>query len=139
MKFLVDECLSPKLTKFAHARGYGASTHVVWLGRAGLKDWQLKPLILKDDWTFVTKNSADFRGPAERPGSKGLYAEAAIHAGLICLNGPPSMNLHMQLELFEHALDELEIDNDLVNQVLEITMIEDNIQVRRYELPLAER
>jgi len=48
------------------------------------------------------------------------------------------MNLRMQLELFEHALDELEIDNDLVNQVLEITMIEDNIQVRRYELPLAE-
>jgi hypothetical protein len=51
MKFLFDECLSPELTKLAHAKGYGESTHVVWLGRAGLKDWELKPFILKDDWT----------------------------------------------------------------------------------------
>jgi predicted nuclease of predicted toxin-antitoxin system len=88
MKFLVDECLSPELTKLAHARGYGESSHVVWLGRAGLKDWELKPLILQGDWTFVTKNSVDFRGPAGKPGSKGQYADVALHAGLICLNGP---------------------------------------------------
>jgi alkylhydroperoxidase family enzyme len=34
MKFLVDECLSPELTKRALARGYGESSHVVWLGRS---------------------------------------------------------------------------------------------------------
>jgi hypothetical protein len=135
MKFLVDECLSPDLTKLAHARGYGESTHVVWLGRAGLKDWELKPLVLKDDWTFVTKNSVDFRGPAEKPGAKGQYADVVVHAGLICLNGPPGMDLDMQLELFEQALDELQADADLVNQVLEITMEEDDIHVRRYQLP----
>jgi hypothetical protein len=56
MKFLIDECLSPEMTKLAIARGYGESSHVVWLGRAGSKDWELKHLMLKDDWTFVTKN-----------------------------------------------------------------------------------
>jgi hypothetical protein len=136
MKFLVDECLSPELTKLAHAKGYGGSAHVVWLGRAGLKDWELKPLILKDDWAFVTKNSVDFRGPAEKPGAKGQYADVAIHAGLICLNGPPGMDLDMQLELFEQALDELEADADLVNQVLEITWDEDALHIRRYQLPV---
>jgi hypothetical protein len=138
MKFLIDECLSPELTKLAHARGYGESSHIVWLGRAGLKDWELKPLILQDDWTFVTKNSVDFRGSAEKPGAKGQYADVAIHAGLICLNGPPGMDLDMQLELFEQALDELESDADLVNQVLEITMDESAIDIRRYQLPAVE-
>ncbi len=135
MKFLVDECLSPELTKLAHARGHGESSHVVWLGRAGLKDWELRPLILQDDWTFVTKNSVDFRGPADNPGSKGQYTDVALHAGLICLNGPPGMDLDMQLELFEQALDELEADPDLINQVLEITCEEDSLHVRRYHLP----
>lgn len=138
MKFLIDECLSPELTKLAHARGYGESSHIVWLGRAGLKDWELKPLILQDDWTFVTKNSVDFRGSAEKPGAKGQYADVAIHAGLICLNGPPGMDLDMQLELFEQALDELESDADLVNQVLEITMNESTIDIRRYQLPAVD-
>jgi hypothetical protein len=139
MKFLVDECLSPELTKLAHAKGYGESAHVVWLGRAGLKDWSLKPLILKGDWTFVTKNSADFRGSAENPGARGQYADVAIHAGLICLNGPPGMDLDMQLKLFEQALAELEGDVVLVNQVLEITWEEDALHIRRYQLPLIEQ
>ena len=71
MKFLVDECLSPELTRLAQAAGYGESAHVVWLGHAGLKDWHLKPIILDGDWTFVTRNAIDFRGPAQRPGRRG--------------------------------------------------------------------
>lgn len=62
----------------------------------------------------------------------------AIHAGLICLNGPPGMDLDMQIELFEQALEELETDPDLVNQVLEITWEEGALHVRRYRLPAAE-
>jgi hypothetical protein len=135
VKFLVDECLSPGLTQRAHARGYGESSHVVWLGRSGWKDWELKPLIIDGDWTFVTKNSVDFRGPAAAPGRKGQYADVAIHAGLVCLNGPPGMDLDMQMELFEHALDEIETNNDLVNQVLEITVEDECLHVRRYRLP----
>jgi hypothetical protein len=135
MKFLVDECLSPELTKLAQVRGHGESSHVVWLGHAGRKDWELKPVILDGDWTFVTKNSVDFRGPTNKPGSRGQYSDVAIHAGLVCLNGPPGMDLDMQIELFERALDELEVDRDLVNQVLEITLEDNNLYIRRYQLP----
>lgn len=135
MKFLVDECLSPELALLAHAKGYGESSHVVWLGRGGRKDWQLKPLILDGDWTFVTKNSVDFRGPAARPGDRGQYADVTIHAGLICLNGPAGMDLDMQIELFEHAMGEVAANSDLINQVLEVTMEDDTIRILRYRLP----
>ncbi|MFT3988896.1 DUF5615 family PIN-like protein [Aestuariivirga sp.] len=138
MKFLVDECLSPELTKLAHAKGYGESSHVVWHGLGGNKDWELKPFILKGDWTFVTRNSIDFRGPAGEPGRTGQYADVEIHAGLVCLNGPPGMDLDMQIELFDYALEELTTNGDLVNQVLEITLEEDTVHIRRYELPKAE-
>ncbi len=83
---------------------------------------------------MVTRNSVDFRGPTTAPGSKGQYADVAIHAGLICLNGPPGMDLSMQIELFDQAIDEI-ADGDLVNQVLEITMEDDSLHVRRYRLP----
>jgi Domain of unknown function (DUF5615) len=138
MKFLVDECLSPELTLQAHARGYGESSHVVWLGRGGHKDWRLKPFILDGDWTFVTKNVIDFRGPAANPGRRGEYADVTIHAGLICLNGPPGMDLDMQIELFDHAMDELKANDDFVNQVLEVTMEEETIRVLRYRLPITD-
>ena len=43
----------------------------------------------------------------------------------------------LQLELFEAALDELDSDYDLVNQVLEITLrdFQDEIDILRYRLP----
>mgnify|MGYP003332082646 CR=1 FL=1 len=137
MKFLIDECLSPELVKLARDLGFGESSHIVWMKRSGFKDWELKPFIIDGNWTFVTKNSVDFRGPQERPGVKGQYADVEIHAGLICLNGPPGMDLDLQLELFEHALSELNLNMDLVNQVLEITMDDEFIQIVRYFLPSA--
>lgn len=136
MKFLIDECLSPELTKIAHGKGHGEASHVVWLGLAGLKDWELKPVILDGDWTFVTKNSIDFRGAKDNLGVKGQYADVAIHAGLVCLNGPPGMDLDMQVELFEQALVEIEQNDDLVNQVLEVTLDdEETLRIVRYALP----
>jgi hypothetical protein len=136
MKFLIDECLSPELAKMALEQGYGETSHVVWMKLGGLKDWELKPIILDGDWTFVTKNSVDFRGPKDKPGTKGQYADVAIHAGLICLNGPPGMDLDMQIELFEQALTELDSDGDLVNRVLEVFLEnEDELRVLRYALP----
>jgi len=135
MKLLIDECLSPELAKLAQQRGHGESSHIVWLGKSGWKDWSLKAVILDGDWTFVTKNSMHFRGPANEPGSKGQYADVAIHAGLIFLNGPEGMDLDLQLELFEIALDEVG-NGDLVNEVLEIILGEnDEVHVLRYALP----
>jgi hypothetical protein len=57
---------------------------------------------------------------------------------LICLNGPEGMDLDMQRDLFEAALDELDRDSDLVNVVLELTLEtaqSDEIVVDRYALP----
>jgi hypothetical protein len=121
MKLLIDECLSPELAKLAQQGGRGESSHIVWLGKSGWKDWSLKAVILDGDRTFDTKNSMYFRDRANEPGSKGQYADVAIHARLICLNGPEGMDLDLQLELFEIALDEVG-NGDLVNEVLEIIL-----------------
>src|SRR5260370_40736398 len=67
MKFLVDECLSPELTKLAHDKGYGASSHVTWLGRNGAKDWELKPFISHGDWSLLNKNQLDFTRHSSLP------------------------------------------------------------------------
>jgi hypothetical protein len=47
------------------------------------------------------------------------------------------MDLDIQLELFEVALDELDRDDDLMNQVLEVNLedADEEIEVRRYRLP----
>jgi hypothetical protein len=81
------------------------------------------------------QNSWDFRGPA---GASGEYAAIDLHAGLICLNGPVGMDLAMQMELFEVALDDLDADPDLVNRVLEVTLEnagDEEIRIVRYALP----
>jgi Domain of unknown function (DUF5615) len=134
MKHLIDECLSPELAKLAHQKGYEAS-HVVWLKRGGAKDWELKPLIINGDWTFVTTNSVDFRGSPDKPGDRGQYADVPLHAGLICLNAAEGMDLDLQLQLYEIALDELASRPDLVNQVLEVTADVSDIRILRYALP----
>src|SRR6516225_357199 len=54
-----------------------------------------RPSFSTVDWTFVTKNSMHFRDPANEPGSKGQYADVAIHVGLICLNGPEGIDLDL--------------------------------------------
>ena len=59
----------------------------------------------------------------------------AIHAGLICLSGPEGMDLDLQIELFEIALEEVG-DGDLVNGVLEVTLADyDEMRILRYSLP----
>lgn len=118
-KLLIDECLSSELATMARERGHVEASHVVWLGKAGWKDWELKPILLDEDWVLVTWNGVDFRGPRDAPGSKGQYAGVELHAGLICLEAPIGMDLDLQREMFAAVLDELDIDGDLTNQVIE--------------------
>ncbi len=136
MKLLIDECLSPSLVEVAVRKGHPESSHVVWLGKAGWKDWELKPFILEEDWTFVTRNSVDFRGPAHRPGTKGQYADVSLHAGLICVNGPVGMDAELQSELLEIALEEIGT-GELINGVLEVSLddLEGGVDIVRYDLP----
>jgi hypothetical protein len=135
-KFLIDECLSPDLAALARERGFFESSHVTWLGKAGWKDWELKQFILEQDWTFVTRNSTDFRGPSDQPGSKGQYADVPLHAGLVCINGPDSMSAEDETELFGIVLDELGPD-EMVNLAIEITLsdADGGFELVRYALP----
>ena len=92
------------------------------------------------DFALVTRNAVDFRGSPEAPGNRGLYRNQALHAGLVCLNGPPGMDLDMQREWFETAFDKLDaLGNDLTNRVLEVTLEngESDLVVRVYDLPSA--
>ncbi len=94
-RILIDENLSPLLVSDAQQKGFLCS-HVNHLGKAGKKDWELKRTILEGDWTFVTNNSIDFRGPADKPGSSGEYADVRLHAGLVCVDAPFGLNLDLQ-------------------------------------------
>ena len=140
MKLFIDECLSSELVHRAVARGHEESTSVAYRGLAGAQDWNLISIVVAGDYTLVTKNSVDFRGAPNDPGEKGLYKDIELHPGLICLNGPKGMDLDMQIELFDIALDEIDrLEGDLVNKCLEITLAGkgDDVEITMYELPNA--
>ncbi|HEX8238864.1 MAG TPA: DUF5615 family PIN-like protein [Allosphingosinicella sp.] len=135
-KFLIDNCLTPELAKLALDSGHEDATHLEWRHRGDWKDWNVTDMAIEGDWTLVTRNSVDFRGPAKAPGSKGEYSKRLLHAGLICLNGPVGMDLDMQIDLFRKAIEALEADNDLINKCLEVTMDDKGmIRTDRYQLP----
>lgn len=134
-KYLVDECLTTDLVAIARARADGTSTHVAWIGKAGMKDWELIRIIEAGDWTFVTKNSADFRGPADRTGSNGQYTRVAIHAGLICLDSIRNLTIEEQCEVFEAVLEYLGKDDDLVNKVVNVFVGDDDTAIKIEEFP----
>jgi predicted nuclease of predicted toxin-antitoxin system len=135
-KFLIDECLSPALALLAREQGFVESSHVTWLGKSGWKDWELRAFILEQDWTFVTRNSVDFRGPADQPGSHGQYADVLLHAGLVCINGPDRMTAEIETELFAVVLEAIGT-TEIVNEVIEINLATNGneYEVVRYALP----
>lgn len=127
MKFLVDECLSPALVAVARERGHGESTHVTWLGLRSRKDWSIVRRAVDDGYILVTNNSTDFTS---------LLGRQSVHAGLVCLNVAPAlMSLDVQRRLFALALDRLG-DIDPINELLEVTLMEDrSVRIERYDLP----
>jgi Domain of unknown function (DUF5615) len=136
-KLLIDECLSAELALTARERGHHEASHVVWIGKSGWKDWELKQVLLEEDWVLVTWNCKDFPGPKDAPGSKGVLAHVPLHAGLICLDGPTGMDLDLQRLLFGFVLDELDQQPDLTNQCIDVSIDEfgENVDIVRYELP----
>lgn len=138
-KLLIDECLSAELALMAREHGHHLASHVAWIGKAGWKDWEIKRLLLDEDWVLVTWNSKDFRGPRDAPGSAGQFADVFLHAGLVCIDGPVGMDLGLQRELFSEVLEELDRESDLTNQVIEVSLneTEDEIEVIRYQMPAA--
>ena len=123
MKFLIDECLHTSLVEVAVERGHEA-THVNYRGLSGVQDWNLMAPIREGQFTFVTNNAADFRR---------LYAREELHAGLIIV--VPQVPPAEQRTLFDALLSEFEEDEELLNEVIEITIDGDDILFTRYDPP----
>ena len=138
-KFLIDECLSPELAEMAVQRGHGESTCVRNRGWSGLKDYQLIQRVVAEDFTLVTCNSVDFRGKG--PGELGgEHANLDIHAGLVCINSEVPLDLDLQLELFQAALEVLEAEEDLVSKAFDLFHQENGqVDYDIYDIPAAHR
>jgi predicted nuclease of predicted toxin-antitoxin system len=125
MRFLLDECITPNLVTIARQAGFEAY-HVVHVGKAGWKDWNVFRHAIEGDFVLVTNNASDFRR---------LYASAPLHVGLVLLL--PSVERPIQQRLFKNALDELRANGELINQVLEVGFDGDEVTLLRSDLPAA--
>lgn len=135
-RFQIDECLSVELAGLAWERGFQAS-HLRDLGLLRRKDGQLAPVIFEGDWCFVTTNARDFRGPDDAKGSSGEYSGVDLHAGLVCIHGPPEgFTRAEQLEAFVVALDLIEQrGGDATNLLVEVVWAADGIAYEVAEFP----
>ena len=123
MRFLVDECLSVELVTVATEAGYEAH-HVVHVGKAGWKDWNVLHHACENDFTLVTNNAADFRK---------LYAGQSLHAGLVILI--PNVAASLQKQLFSRAVKKLAEYGEPINRVLEIDIDGEDVIFEFYDLP----
>jgi hypothetical protein len=82
------------------------------------------PRIVAEDYTFVTNNARDFRK---------LYATEELHAGLIII--VPQVVPALQRDLFDLILQDLASGAELLNEVIEITIEENEAVLTRYSLP----
>jgi predicted nuclease of predicted toxin-antitoxin system len=123
MRFLIDECLSIDLVSIANQAGYEAR-HVVHVGKAGWKDWNVVQHASAGDFVLVTNNASDFRR---------LYARQPLHAGLVIII--PNVGRVMQRRLFRGALDELALIGEPINRVLEVDIDGDDVTFSLYGLP----
>ncbi|MCJ8057012.1 DUF5615 family PIN-like protein [Shinella curvata] len=125
MKFLIDECLHTSLVAVAQDNGHDGF-HVNWLGLSGEADWDLMPRIVAEDYTFVTNNARDFRK---------LYSREQLHAGLVII--VPFVTPALQRELFDIVLRDLAEGEELLNEVIEISLDGKEAVLTRYALPAA--
>lgn len=123
-RFLIDENLSVALAEAARAAGFEAM-HVVHLGLACERDWDLLTIVRDGDWVLVTNNAIEFQR---------RYARLAIHAGVVFVR--PSVRREQQLELFGAALADIAAGPDIINTAIDVDYDEEGrIRIRRYTLP----
>nr|WP_281435181.1 DUF5615 family PIN-like protein [Rhizobium lemnae] len=120
---MIDECLHTSLVAVAQENGHDGF-HINWLGLSGEKDWDLMPRIVEGDYTFVTNNARDFRK---------LYSSEEIHAGLIII--VPQVVPALQRDLFALILEEIADGEELLNEVIEVSLEGDEAVLTRYSLP----
>jgi predicted nuclease of predicted toxin-antitoxin system len=120
VRFLIDECLHTSLVEIANDAGYEAH-HVVHRGWAGFEDHELRPIILREAFVFVTNNGRDFLE---------LLGKVELHPGLVVI--VPNEKPPVQRDMFRVALQTAISMPSTVNKVIEIYTSED---VRVCDLP----
>lgn len=108
MKFLIDECLSPRLVSVANDRGFEAY-HVVHRGWGGLLDSQLLKHLLDEELVLVTNDRDDFLD---------LMSGVELHPGLVVILD--NVRRDDQVALFGAGLEVMSKMTSLINKVVEI-------------------
>jgi hypothetical protein len=106
----------------AHALGIDA-THVNHFGLSGQPDWVSAQRIVKDEFTFVTNNRADFIE---------LFGRIDLHPGLIIV--VPNVVPVLQRALLRAAL-QYSAGRDLLNTVIEVSLEGKTVRCVEYQLP----
>ena len=121
--FFVDECLSPDLAAYVHARGHHA-THVNHRNMSGAQDHEVLRVVREGGFVLVTSNARDFLR---------LYAREPIHAGLVIIV-PGELEAPEQLRLFGLVLDTVESLPELTSKVIEV-FHDGDVRVRDWPTP----
>ena len=122
IRFLIDECLTPKLVEVANGFGYVAY-HVQYRQWKSKEDAVLLRFVRDEDLTIVTNNWRDFEPMLRRE---------EIHPGAVVIPNVPRAE---QIAAFERALRAIQAVSpplDMVNTVVEV---QESGEVRVYPLP----
>lgn len=119
-RFLVDECLSPALTRLAQDAGCEAIA-VAHHGLMGVPDHRVMEFAETGGYCIVTNNRDDFLA---------LLQVRELHPGLVVLKGAGGLDLrHRQ---FGVALAAMRGWGDSINKVVEVGV---DLTVAVYDLP----
>ncbi len=126
MRFLIDECLSPKLALALAHEGHYAE-HPRDRGNLGSSDHDVLERCLELNLVVVTHNAGDFRK---------LAGTTDIHPGIIIMEEVPyEESLILMRAIVEHvdAASKLQTPDDyMVNRVIEIDA---SSRIKDYPLP----
>ncbi|WP_413991637.1 DUF5615 family PIN-like protein [Labrys okinawensis] len=115
MKFFIDECISPSLSRHLNEAGLHDAVHPRDRGRLREPDHVVFARAIAEDRIIVTENADDFRS---------LAAKVDLHPGLIILPSLPRLEAQRLMDLvvayLEHQGGKRPQDL-LVNAVLSIT------------------
>jgi len=116
-RFLIDECLSPKLVDIANGEFHFFATTVRWWGKPpyGHKSWKDPDIVEKlaaEPFVLVTNNRRDFVGKYYKSG--GLD----VHDGLVIIL--EKTDLSAEIELFRTVMRHIITMKNTVNKLIEI-------------------
>lgn len=115
MRFFVDECISPSLSRHLNESGLHDAIHPRDRGRLRDTDRTVFALAIREDRIIVTENWADFRK---------LTARVELHPGLIILPSVARLNAQRLMDMGVAHLYESGGDRPqdlLVNAVMTIS------------------